>query len=71
MATENKGDGEKELRQSEDPFRLLVESVRDYAIFMLDPEGHVLTRNAGAQRFKGYRAHEDHLGSIFSRFLPP
>jgi len=58
------------LRQSEERFRLLVDSVRDYAIFMLDPAGHVLTWNAGAQRFKGYQAHEI-IGSHFSRFYPP
>ena len=58
------------LRQSEERFRLLVDGVRDYAIFMLDPAGHVLTWNAGAQRFKGYRADEI-IGSHFSRFYPP
>jgi PAS domain S-box-containing protein len=58
------------LRQSEERFRLLIESVRDYAIFMLDPAGHVLTWNAGAERFKGYRADEI-IGSHFSRFYPP
>src|ERR1700757_1025415 len=58
------------LRQSEERFRLLVDSVRDYAIFMLDPKGHVLTWNAGAERFKGYRA-EEIIGSHFSRFYPP
>lgn len=60
----------EELRQSEGRFRLLVESVRDYAIFMLDPDGVVLTWNAGAERFKGYRAHEI-IGQHFSRFYPP
>ena len=58
------------LRRSEERFRLLVESVRDYAIFMLDPRGHVLTWNAGAERFKGYRASEI-IGQHFSRFYPP
>ncbi len=62
--------GAEHLRQSEERFRLLVESVRDYAIFMLDPSGHVLTWNAGAERFKGYRADEI-VGSHFSRFYPP
>jgi PAS domain S-box-containing protein len=57
------------LRQSEERFRLLVENVRDYAIFMLDPDGHVLTWNAGAERFKGYRAKEI-IGQHFSRFYP-
>jgi PAS domain S-box-containing protein len=58
-----------DLVQSEERFRLLVESVRDYAIFMLDPNGYVLTWNAGAERFKGYRAHEI-IGEHFSRFYP-
>ena len=58
------------LQQSEQRFRLLVDSVRDYAIFMLDPQGHVLTWNAGAARIKGYRADEI-IGSHFSRFYPP
>jgi PAS domain S-box-containing protein len=62
--------GEKTLRDSEDRFRLLVESVRDYAIFMLDPQGTVLTWNAGAERFKGYRA-EEIIGQHFSTFYPP
>ncbi len=59
----------EDLRQSEERFKLLVESVRDYAIFMLDPEGHVLTWNAGAERFKGYRA-EEIIGKHFSVFYP-
>ena len=48
-------------------FRLLVEAVTDYAIYMLDPDGIVTSWNAGAQRFKGYRASEI-LGQHFSRF---
>src|ERR1700722_11913225 len=59
-----------DLRQSEERFRLLVESVRDYAIFMLDEAGYILTWNAGAERFKGYRADEI-IGQHFSRFYPP
>ena len=62
--------GAEHLRQSEERFRLLVEGVLDYAIFMLDPDGYVLTWNAGAERFKGYRADEI-VGSHFSRFYPP
>ena len=50
-------------------YRLLVESVRDYAIFVLDPEGYVLTWNEGAERIKGYTAHEI-LGQHFSKFYP-
>ncbi|WP_457391753.1 hybrid sensor histidine kinase/response regulator [Roseateles sp. P5_E1] len=61
---------EEGLHRSEERFRLLVDSVRDYAIFMLDPAGHVLTWNAGAERFKGYKADEI-IGSHFSRFYPP
>jgi PAS domain S-box-containing protein len=57
------------LRRSEERFRLLVEAVRDYAIFMLDPQGRILTWNAGAERFKGYRADEI-IGDHFSRFYP-
>ena len=46
------------LRQSEEQFRLLLESVKDYAIFMLDPEGTILTWNSGAEAIKGYAASE-------------
>jgi PAS domain S-box-containing protein len=60
---------EEQLRSSEERFRLLVENVRDYAIFMLDPTGHVMTWNAGAQRIKGYRA-EEIVGQSFTRFYP-
>jgi PAS domain S-box-containing protein len=70
MAREHSGDGKYELLEGEERFRLLVESIRDYAIFMLDPGGHVLTWNAGAERFKGYKAHEI-IGQHFSRFYPP
>ena len=62
--------GSEDLPAIEERFRLLVDSVRDYAIFMLDPQGHVLTWNSGAERFKGYRAAEI-IGSHFSRFYPP
>jgi PAS domain S-box-containing protein len=58
---------EAALRESEQRFRLLVEGVRDYAILMLDPEGHILTWNLGAERIKGYRAAEI-LGKHFSIF---
>ena len=54
---------------SADSFRLLVESVKDYAIIMLDPTGHVASWNAGAERFKGYRA-EEIIGKHFSCFYP-
>src|SRR3954469_23175506 len=51
----------------DDRFRLLVESIEDYAIFMLDPLGHITRWNAGAQRLKGYSASEI-IGQHFSRF---
>ena len=59
-----------DLRASEERFRLLVESVTDYAIFMLDPSGHVASWNAGAERMKGYRA-GDIIGTHFRVFYPP
>jgi PAS domain S-box-containing protein len=54
---------------SEERFRLLVEQVQDYAIFMLDPEGRVATWNRGAERIKGYRSDEI-IGKHFSTFYP-
>jgi len=51
-------------------FRLLVESVKDYAIFILDPKGHVSSWNPGAQRIKGYSSDEI-IGRHFSAFYPP
>src|SRR3954454_1025896 len=58
---------EEELRQSTEIFQLLVSSVRDYAIFMLDPNGNIATWNKGAERIKGYKP-EEIIGSHFSRF---
>ncbi len=58
---------EAELKNSEERFRLLVEGVEDYAIFMLDPQGRVASWNAGAQRIKGYRE-EEVLGRHISVF---
>ena len=55
------------LRQSEQHFRLLVQGVHDYAIYMLDPQGKVTSWNRGAQRFKGY-ADDEIIGEHFSRF---
>jgi PAS domain S-box-containing protein len=57
----------QEKPESQDIFRLLVESVRDYAIFVLDPEGHVLTWNLGAKALKGY-SREEIIGKHFSIF---
>ncbi len=58
---------EEQLRWTEESFRLMVESVTDYAIVMLDPEGLVVSWNAGAERIKGYSA-EEIVGQHFSRF---
>ena len=57
------------LRQSEERFRLMAERVKEYAIFMLGPGGHVASWNEGAQRIKGYHADEI-IGQHFSRFYP-
>jgi PAS domain S-box-containing protein len=60
---------EAALSQSEERFRLVVEGVKDYAIFMLDPDGRIVSWNAGARRIKGYQADEI-IGQSFSRFYP-
>ena len=62
-------ENEERLRQSEERFRTLVENAQDYAIFVLDPSGHVATWNAGAARAKGYTASEI-IGKHFSTFYP-
>ena len=64
--TERKA-AEADLVRSQEQFRLLVQSVTDYAIYMLDPEGKVASWNMGAQRIKGYTADEI-VGQHFSRF---
>jgi PAS domain S-box-containing protein len=58
------------LHASEERFRFLVESVQDYAIYLLDPEGRIVTWNTGAERIKGYTAAEV-LGRPFHRFFSP
>ena len=60
---------ELELRHIEQRFRLMVEAVREYAIFMLDTEGHVSSWNVGAQRTKGWTADEI-IGQHFRVFYP-
>jgi PAS domain-containing protein len=54
----------------EERFRILVSAVTEYAIYMLDPQGRVVTWNPGAERSKGYRA-EEVLGRNFSMFFRP
>ncbi len=61
---------EEALRKSEERFRLLVEGVEDYAIYMLDTHGRITTWNAGAERIMGYRAQEI-IGRRFHRFYTP
>ncbi|MBL0841481.1 PAS domain-containing sensor histidine kinase [Pseudomonas mediterranea] len=61
---------EETLKQSEQQFRLLVQSVTDYAIYMLDPDGQVTNWNQGAQRIKGYLPAEA-IGRHFSMFYTP
>jgi hypothetical protein len=58
---------QESLHQCEDSFRLLVESVQDYAIFMLDPAGYIVSWNIGAERIKGYQSQEI-IGQHFSCF---
>ena len=60
-------EAQEQIRQSSEIFQLLVSSVRDYAIFLLDPQGNVATWNVGAQRIKGY-APEEIIGRHFSTF---
>jgi PAS domain S-box-containing protein len=64
---EQSGQQQRDLFESERSFRLLVEGVADYALFMLDPSGTVTSWNIGAQRIKGYTPAEI-LGQHFSRF---
>ena len=61
---------EARLNQNEERLRLMIAAVRDYAIFLLDPEGKVANWNDGAQRIKGYTAGEI-IGQDFSKFYPP
>ena len=68
-AAEARKFAETRLRQGDEIFRLLVESVKDYAIFLLDPDGTVATWNAGAERIIGYKAVEI-IGQHFSTFYP-
>jgi PAS domain S-box-containing protein len=58
------------LRQCEEKYQMLLDEVQDYAIFMLDPQGMVVSWNAGAGRIKGYRG-EQIIGHNFSCFFPP
>src|SRR5690349_24626601 len=59
---------EERLRQSEERFRILLEGIEDYAIFLLDPEGRVTSWNTGAQHMTGWNA-EEIVGHSFERFF--
>jgi PAS domain S-box-containing protein len=65
-----RGRTEETLRDSEEKYRMLVDGVRDYAIFMVDLRGQILSWNAGAEKVKGYKAAEI-IGHNFSCFFPP
>lgn len=67
---EQKNTAERHLMESEERFRLLVSSVKDYAIFMLDPSGYVISWNEGAERIKGYKKDEI-IGRHMSVFYTP
>ena len=60
---------ERRLHDSEERYRLMVEAIKDYAIFMLDPQGRISSWNAGAERLTGWSADET-LGQDYSRFYP-
>src|SRR5713101_1887180 len=62
--------GQRALRQSEERLGLMIEGVQDYALFLLDPSGHVSGWNAGAQRLLGYEA-EEIIGQPLSQFFTP
>jgi len=61
---------EDSFREGEEKYRVLLDGIREYAIFMLDPGGKVVTWNAGAERIKGYTS-EQIIGKNFSCFFPP
>src|SRR6202050_1141068 len=61
---------EEALRECEERYRMLLDGIHDYAIFMMDPHGQIVSWNAGAERIKGYSA-DQISGQNFSRFFPP
>jgi PAS domain S-box-containing protein len=62
--------GEDALRESEERYRMLLDGIQNYAVFVMDPRGQIVSWNAGAERIKGYRADEI-IGHNFSCFFPP
>ncbi|MGA8761264.1 MAG: PAS domain S-box protein, partial [Candidatus Sulfotelmatobacter sp.] len=65
-----RGMADEALRESEERYRMLLDGVQNYAIFMMDSRGQILNWNAGAERIKGYTA-EEIIGHNFSCFFPP
>jgi PAS domain S-box-containing protein len=61
---------EEQVRASQERFRMMVENVRDYAIYILDMNGYITSWNLGAERIEGYRA-EEIIGKHYSCFFPP
>ena len=61
---------EDALRESEESYRILLDGIQNYAIFMMDPRGEIVSWNAGAERIKGYTA-DQIIGRNFSCFFPP
>jgi PAS domain S-box-containing protein len=61
---------EDAFRESEERYRMLLDGIQHYSIFMMDPRGQIVSWNAGAERIKGYRA-DQIIGHNFSRFFPP
>ena len=70
MTESDNGVEDKPSEPDEATYRLFVNSVRDYALLMLDPSGRVISWNVGAEVMKGYARHEI-IGSHLSRFYPP
>ena len=62
--------GDDALRESEERYRMLLDGIKSYAVFMMDPQGQVLSWNAGAERIKGYTS-DQIIGHNFSCFFPP
>src|SRR6202023_2722328 len=60
---------EQALRESQEQYRMFLEGIENYAIFMMDPHGRIVSWNAGAERIKGYKADEI-IGRNFSCFFP-
>src|SRR5580698_7500951 len=67
--TANRMRAEDQFRSSDEVFHLMVNSIKDYGIIMLDPEGRIVTWNAGAHAIHGYLA-EDVIGKPYSLFYP-